>query len=74
MTKKQNCVVWRQTVYIVYIKADDISKEIVEDVETKFDTLDYELDRALPKGKNKKVIELMKDELSGKIMTKFVGL
>ena len=63
-----------QTVYIVYIKADDISKEIVEDVETKFDTLDYELDRALPKGKNKKVIELMKDELSWKIMTKFVGL
>ena len=63
-----------QTVYIVYIKADDISKEIVEDVETKFDTLDYELDRALPKGQNKKVIELMKDELSGKIMTKFVGL
>ena len=63
-----------QTVYIVYIKADDISKEIVEDVETKFDTLDYELDRALPKGKNKKVIELMKDELSGKMMTKFVGL
>ena len=63
-----------QTVYIVYIKADDISKEIVENVETKFDTLDYELDRALPKGKNKKVIELMKDELSGKIMTKFVGL
>ena len=63
-----------QTVYIVYIKADDISKEIVEDVETKFDTLDYELDSALPKGKNKKVIELMKDELSGKIMTKFVGL
>ena len=63
-----------QTVYIVYIKADDISKEIVEDVETKFDTLDYELDRSLPKGKNKKVIELMKDELSGKIMTKFVGL
>ena len=63
-----------QTVYIVYIKADDISKEIVEDVETKYDTLDYELDRALPKGKNKKVIELMKDELSGKIMTKFVGL
>ena len=63
-----------QTVYIVYIKADGISKEIVEDIETKFDTLDYELDRALPKGKNKKVIELMKDELCGKIMTKFVGL
>ena len=38
--------------FIVYIKADDILKEIVEDVETRFDTLDYELDRALPKGKN----------------------
>ena len=32
------------------------------------------LDRPLPKGKNKKVIQLMKNELSGKIVIKFVGL
>ena len=59
---------------IVYIKTDDIYKDIAEDVETKFDTSNCELDRPLPKGKNKKVIGLMKDELGGKIMTKFVGL
>ena len=38
-----------------------------------FDTSTYELDRALPKAKNEKVIGLMNDELGGKIMTKFVG-
>ena len=43
-------------------------------METRFDTSDYELERPLPKGINKKVIELMKDVLGGKIMTKFVGL
>ena len=42
--------------FIVYIKTDDIYKDIVEDVETKFDTSNYELDRPLPKIKNKKII------------------
>ena len=60
--------------FIIYIKADDIYKDIAEDVETRFDTSNYELNRSLPKEKNKKVIGLMKDELGGKIMTKFVGL
>ena len=41
---------------IVYIKIDDIYKDIAEDVETRFDTSNYELDRLLPKGKNKKVL------------------
>ena len=39
-----------------------------------YDTSNYELKRPLTKLKNKKVIGLMKDELGGKIMTKFVGL
>ena len=60
--------------YIAYIKTDDIYKDIAEDAETRFDTSNYELERPLPKAKNKNVIGLMKDELGGKIMTKFVGL
>ena len=44
-----------------------------------FDTSNYELecnsiDRSLPKGKNKKLIGLIKDELGGKILIKFVKL
>ena len=59
--------------FIVYIKADDIYKDISGDVETRFDTSNYELDHCV-KEKIKKVIGLMKNELGGKIMAKFVGL
>ena len=59
--------------FIVYIKTDDIYKDIAEDVETRFDISNYELDRPLPKGKYKKNGS-MKDELVGKIMIKYVGL
>ena len=52
--------------FISHVKTDDIYKGIAEDVETKFDTSDYELDRPLPKGRNKKVIGLMKYELGKK--------
>ena len=37
--------------YIVHIKAEDISKYIAKDVEKRFDTSSYELERRLPKGK-----------------------
>ena len=40
--------------FILYIKADDIYKDVAEHVETRFDTLNYELNRPLPNGKNKK--------------------
>ena len=60
--------------FIVYIKADDIYIDIAGDVETKFDTWNYELDKPLPKGKNKKLIGLMKNELGEKIVTKLPGL
>ena len=61
--------------FIVYIKTDDVYKDIVEDVETRSGTSNYELDRPLPKARNKrKVILLMKDKLDEKIMTKFVRL
>ena len=40
----------------------------------RFDTSNYDLDRPLSKGKNKKLIGLMKDELGGKIMTEFAAL
>ena len=38
--------------FIVYIKTDDACKDIPENVETRFDTSNYELDRPLPKEKN----------------------
>ena len=59
---------------ILIIKTEDFYEDIANDVEKRFDTSNYEVDRPLPMGKNKKVIGLMKDELGGKIMTEFVAL
>ena len=60
--------------FIVHVKTDDIYKDITEDVETRFDASNFETDKPLPKGKNKKVIGLMKDELGRQIMKEIVGL
>ena len=48
--------------FIVWIKTDNIYKDIAEDAEPRFDTSNYDLGRPLPNGKNKKVIGLMKDK------------
>ena len=60
--------------FIMHIKTEDFYKDIADYVEKRLDTSNYEVDRPLPKGKNKKVIGLMKDELGGKIMTTFCNL
>ena len=44
------------------------------DAGTRFDPSNFEIGRQVTKGKNKKVIGLMKDELGGKNMKEFVGI
>ena len=45
--------------FIVHVKTEDIYKDIAEDVDTRFDTSNVEIDRPLPMGKNEKVIGLI---------------
>ena len=59
--------------YVNYVY-DDIYKTIVKDIETRFNTSNYELDKLLSNWKNKKVIGLTKDELGWKLIKEFVGL
>ena len=60
--------------FITNIKTEDFCKDIANDVEKRFDTSNYEVDRPLSTGKNKKVIGLMKDELGRRMITEFVAL
>ena len=43
--------------FIVYIKTDDINKDIADDVETRFEISNYELERPQPKEKIKKLLD-----------------
>ena len=47
-------------------KTNDIYKDILEYVETEFDISSYELDRPLPKERNKKVIGLIQKQIMWK--------
>ena len=49
--------------FIVHVKIDDIFKNIEEDVEIRFYTSNYELNRPLPKRRNENVIALIKYKL-----------
>ena len=47
--------------FIMHIKTEDFYKDIADDVEKRFDTSNYEVDRQLPTRKNKKMIGLTKN-------------
>ena len=55
--------------FLVCMKTEDIYSDIAKYVKTRFGTSNYELNRRLPKGKNKNVIGLVKNALLGKVMT-----
>ena len=59
---------------IYVIETEDFYADIADNVTERFNTSNYDVERPLPMGKNKKVIGKMKDELGGKIMTQFVTL
>ena len=46
----------------------------IKKVKTRFDNSNNDLSRPFPKEKNNKVFCVMKDELGGKIIKKFLGL
>ena len=45
LVKEQDFVTWikRLHCFIIYVRTDDIYKDIAEDIDTKFDTSNYEL-------------------------------
>ena len=60
--------------FIIHIKTEDTYEDIANDVGKRFDKSNYEFDRPLLTGMNKKVIGLMNYQLGGKIMTEFTAL
>ena len=60
--------------FIIHIKTKNVHEDIANDVEKRFDTSNYEVNRTLPTGKNKKVIGLLKGELGRKIIIKNIFL
>ena len=62
--------------FIIHIKTEDFSQDISNNVGKCFDTSNFDKNdkRPLPIGKNKKVPNLFKDELGGKIITEVITL
>ena len=57
--------------FVMNIKTEDFYKDIANDIEKDLILDNYDVNRPLPMGKNKKVFGLMKDGLVGKIITEF---
>ena len=72
----QNYVIWTLTALLFILKLKNfINIVIANDAKNKYDTSNYEVDRPLPKGMNKKSHRLNKSiGLGGKIITEFVAL
>ena len=60
--------------FIAQVRVEDMYKDINQDVEKRFGTSNFDMDRPFPVGKDNRVIGLMKDELGGQIMKKHVVL
>ena len=62
--------------FIMHVKKDEFYKDTSADVDKWFDTSNFNKNdnRPLEIGKNKKVLGKFKDEIGGKIITKFVAL
>ena len=60
--------------FIIHIKTKDFYKDIADDVEKRFDTSDYEVNRPLPKEKKKIFIGLIKYKLREKTIIKCAAL
>ena len=60
--------------FLVYIKAENIYVDISKDVDVRFDTSIYEIERPLTEWKKWKSNGLMNNELFGKIMTESAAL
>ena len=70
--KAKSCYIDTDSLIVYIKKKRDIYKDIAKDVESRFNTSNYELDRRLSKEKNKKVVGLIKDELDKEVITKFL--
>lgn len=59
--------------FIVHTKLENAYERLAGDVEKRFGTINYKVKIHLPIGTNKTLIELIKDELGGKIMKEIVA-